>query len=69
MSAFQELITQYHSAIDGWEVVGISIAKELFVLLAGIQIVWAAIMWILNRNDSASVIAEFARLILTTAFF
>jgi type IV secretion system protein TrbL len=69
MSAFETLLLQYYNAINGWEAIGISLAKELFILLAGIQIVWATIMWVLNRNDTASILSEFARLIITTGFF
>jgi type IV secretion system protein TrbL len=69
MSAFETLFMQYNNAIGSWEIAGLNLAKQLFVALAGIQIVWAAIMYVLNRNDAASVISEFARLIITTAFF
>lgn len=69
MSPFATLIEQYDTAIASWNIAGISLAKNLFTLLAGIQVAWAAITWAMNRTDGNSLIPELARMMIGIGFF
>ncbi len=69
MQIFDNLLAQYNNDIFNWEVIAINIAHDLFMLLAVIQIIWAGIVWMLNRDDPTNLMVEFAKKILVLSFF
>jgi type IV secretion system protein TrbL len=69
MNAFEQIIAQFNNAVPQWEAVGIDLAKQLFLILVVIQIVWMAVLWMVNRNDPTNLFAEFVGKLLVILFF
>lgn len=69
MSPFDKIIELFNQAIPQWEAVGISLAKELFILLVVIQICYSGILWMLNRNEPNTLLIEFVTKMLSLLFF
>lgn len=69
MDIFESIISQYNTAIGSWETTAIQLASRLFYVLAGIQLTWAGILWMLNHNDPLYHLTEFIKRIMVIAFF
>lgn len=69
MDIFESIISQYNTAIGTWETIAIQLASRLFYVLAGIQLTWAGILWMLNHNDPLYHLTEFIKKIMVIAFF
>lgn len=69
MSPFNEITEQFTSALSDWKILGIDIAKEVFVVLAMIQIIWCAALWMLNRDEPDSVLVDFIRKMVVLSIF
>lgn len=69
MNAFDIMIQQFYDVLTIWEASGLSIAKNLFAILAAIQVAWAAVLWLLNRNEGMNIIAEYAKMLMVIGFF
>ena len=60
---------QFGTATAGWYTTVFPYARKLFFALALIELVWAAALWALNRDDPASIAGAFIKKIIATAFF
>ena len=69
MDPFEQLLLSFNREISRWELVGLSIGKNLFFYLAVIQLAWSAIIWMLERDNPASLLTEFAKRMMVVAFF
>ncbi|MBU0682724.1 MAG: P-type conjugative transfer protein TrbL [Candidatus Omnitrophica bacterium] len=69
IQVFNEIVAQYNVVLGPFTNRGLMLARWLFITLAGIQIVWSAILWILNKDDPHSIIISFAKKIMVIAFF
>jgi type IV secretion system protein TrbL len=69
MNAFEQIMAQFNNAVPQWEAVGIDLAKQLFLMLVVIQIVWMAVLWMINRNDPTNLFVEFVSKLLVILFF
>ncbi len=63
------LQNQFQGATAGWMTQALSLAKGLFVGLAGLDIAWTGINWLLKKNDLGDFIAAFVLKMLSLAFF
>ncbi|MGC8733185.1 MAG: P-type conjugative transfer protein TrbL, partial [Halothiobacillaceae bacterium] len=63
------LQNQFQGATTGWMTQALTLAKGLFVGLAGLDIAWTGINWLLKKNDLSDFIAAFALKMLSLAFF
>ncbi|QKE39949.1 MAG: P-type conjugative transfer protein TrbL [Ferrovum myxofaciens] len=57
------------SSSAGWMSASLSLAQNLFVGLAGIEIAWTGIHWVLKKNDLSDFIASFALKMISILFF
>jgi type IV secretion system protein TrbL len=60
---------QFGTATGGWYTTVFPYARKLFFALALIELVWAAALWVLDRDDPASVMGAFIKKIIAMAFF
>jgi type IV secretion system protein TrbL len=63
------LQNQFQGATTGWMTQALTLAKGLFVGLAGLDIAWTGINWLLKKNDLSDFIAAFVLKMLSLAFF
>ncbi|MBW8073654.1 MAG: P-type conjugative transfer protein TrbL [Ferrovum sp.] len=57
------------SSSSGWMSAALGLAQGLFVGLAGIEIAWTGIHWVLKKNDLSDFIASFALKMISILFF
>jgi type IV secretion system protein TrbL len=69
MSILNQIAVEFNNAIAGWQVIGIQIAKQIFVVLAIIQLIWCAILWMMNRNNPDEALIEFIKKMLFLSVF
>lgn len=69
MDPFAEILEQYNIAVLSWKPIALGIARNLFVLLATIQISWSAIEWMLKKDDPVDLFIDFVRKLITIGFF
>jgi len=69
MNAFEQIIQQFNNAVPQWEAVGLDLARQLFLLLVVIQIIWSALLWMLNRNEPTGLMIEFIKKLMVILFF
>lgn len=60
---------QFATATGGWYTAVFPYARKLFFALVLIELTWAAALWVLDRDDPASVVASFIKKIVAVAFF
>ena len=63
------LQNEFQGATTGWMTQALTLAKGLFVGLAGLDIAWTGINWLLKKNDLSDFIAAFVLKMLSLAFF
>ncbi|MGA5726598.1 P-type conjugative transfer protein TrbL [Ralstonia thomasii] len=59
----------YKDATGGWSSALSSIARGLFIKLAGIELVWAGIWWVMEKDDPNAVIVSMLRIVMGLMFF
>lgn len=69
MSILNQIAVQFNAIISGWQSIGIGFAKEIFVVLAIIQLIWSTILWMLNKNNPDEALIEFIRKMLFLSLF
>lgn len=69
MTPFDSITIQFHSALTGWQGVGLEIAKQLFFVLAIIQLIWSAALWMFNKNDVDSILVDFTKKMIFLSIF
>jgi len=69
MDAFDQIVNQFNNAVAAWQVPSLLLASRLFVILAGIQIIWAGIIWMLNRDDPTNLMINFVKKLMGIFFF
>ncbi|MBW8067840.1 MAG: hypothetical protein GJU73_10415, partial [Ferrovum sp.] len=57
------------SSSSGWMTAALGLAQNLFVGLAGIEIAWTGIHWVLKKNDLSDFIASFTLKMISILFF
>lgn len=63
------LQNQFTGATSLWMPTALALGKNIFVGLAGLDIAWTGINWVLKKNDLSDFIAAFALKMLSLAFF
>ena len=63
------LQNQFTAATSLWMTKSLAIGKNIFIGLAGLDIAWTGINWVLKKNDLSDFIAAFALKILSLSFF
>ncbi|WP_404995459.1 P-type conjugative transfer protein TrbL [Cupriavidus pauculus] len=63
------IANNYKDATGGWSSTLSTIAKSLFLKLATIELVWACIWWILEKDDPSGVLISFLRIFMGLMFF
>lgn len=61
--------SQYQSASKGWESSLQTTAKQVFVSLATLELVWAGIWWTIERDDPNAVMSSMFKKIMGLMFF
>jgi len=61
--------TTYQNASRGWEAKLSEIAKSLFIKLALVEVLWAGIWWVLQRDDPNQMMVEMLKKIMSLMFF
>ena len=69
MEPFEQIIQTLDSLVGSFETIGLTHAKSLFVLLAGIHLVLDILLWILNRDDPFSLFLKFVKSVFLLTFF
>lgn len=60
---------QVADSTAGWMSTALGLAKHLFVGLAGLEIAWTGINWVLKKNDVSELIGSFTLKMLSLLFF
>ncbi len=63
------LQNQFTAATSAWMTKSLAIGKDIFIGLAGLDIAWTGMNWILKKNDLSDFIAAFALKMLSLSFF
>ena len=63
------LQNQFTSATSLWMTKSLAIGKNIFVGLAGLDIAWTGVNWLLKKNDLSDFIAAFTLKMLSLLFF
>ncbi len=69
MAPFDQIVNQFNNAIAAWQGPSLLLATRLFVILAGLQIIWAGIIWMLNRDDPTNLMINFVKKLMGIFFF
>ncbi|MCP5057559.1 MAG: P-type conjugative transfer protein TrbL [bacterium] len=68
-SILTNLVLAFQAATAGWFAALFPIARNLFFTLATIEIVWAASLWVLERDDPTQIFVQFLKRIIAIGFF
>nr|WP_280971491.1 P-type conjugative transfer protein TrbL [Cupriavidus gilardii]WDE72633.1 hypothetical protein [Cupriavidus gilardii] len=63
------IATSYKDATGGWSTQLVGIAKGLFIKLAAIELAWAGIWWLWEKDDPTAVMIAFLRVLMGLMFF
>jgi type IV secretion system protein TrbL len=69
VNIFNQITEEFAHATSTWQIMGISIAQELFSVLALIQLIWSTALWMLNKDDPNVVLAGFLRKMIMISIF
>ena len=68
-SILTDLVNAFQGATSGWFAALFPIARNLFFMLAAIEIVWAASWWVIERDDPSQIFVEFLKRVIAIGFF
>jgi type IV secretion system protein TrbL len=69
MNPFEHITHQFFDATVGWQAIGLNIAKEIFVVLALIQLIWSVVLWMFNRNTPDEALIDLLRKMIILSIF
>jgi len=69
MGIYDEIAKQYATASQSWQAKLLSYATHLFGLLAVIEMSWAGITYLLDKDDPRSLLTAFTKKLITIGFF
>lgn len=69
MTPFDQVLTTFSTATSSWQPIVLFLAQRLFIILAVIQISWAGITWMIEKDDPRALFIDFVKKIITIFFF